>query len=517
MRARMLLAVVTLLCPIWGPAAKAESVLRAVMHSDLKILDPVWSAAQITRIHGYLVYDTLFATDSDGQIRPQMVDHTAISDDGLVYTFTLRKDLVWHDGAPVTSEDCIASIKRWSARDTLGQQLMSSVTSLTAPDPQTITLRLSQRVGIVLTTLGKPGGSVPFIMPKRIAETDPNKQISDFIGSGPFMFKRDEWQPGHRTVYVKAPMYRPRADAASGLAGAKLAHLDRIEWQYIPDPQQAINALLAGEVDFIEGPPIDLHPLLKKDMAISFTTINTMGAQYQLRPNWRNPPFDNVKIRQALWYALNQDDILKSVSDDPAYTKACRSIWICGTAFASEDGIDGRLTSNSGVAKKLLAEAKYDGTPVVLLHVTDLSVLSNLAPVTKSLLEKAGFKVDMQSMDWQTLLSRVSKYEGWHLYLTSYTAQDLTDPLVALSLNASCEKARNGWPCDADMEVLRSRYVVASDDAEKRKIAMDVQRRAIEITTHVPLGQYYYAAASRRNVTAIVSAPVTVFWGMKKN
>ena len=516
MRARMLLAVVTLLCPIWSPAAKAESVLRAVMHSDLKILDPVWSAAQITRIHGYLVYDTLFATDTDGQIKPQMVDRTTISDDGLVYTFTLRDGLSWHDGTQVTSEDCIASIKRWSVRDTLGQQLMGYVQSFSATDAKTFTLTLTKKIGIVLAALGKPGGSVPFMMPKRIAETDPNKQIAEFVGSGPFMFKREEWQPGHRAVYIKAPMYKPRPEAPSGLAGGKEARLDRIEWHYIPDPQQAINALLAGEVDFIEGPPIDLHPVLKKSSDIKLTTINTLGAQYQLRPNWRNPPFDNEKVREVLWYALNQDDVLRSVTDDPAYSKSCKSIWICGTTFAKDDSLQGRLSSDFARARQLLADANYDGTPIVVLHVTDLPVLGNLAPVTKSLLEKAGFKVNMQSMDWQTLLSRVSKYDGWHVFLTSYSAQDLSDPLVALSLNAACEKARTGWPCDAQIESLRSQYVLATDEAEKKRLAHEVERRAIQVTTHVPLGQYYWASASRRNVTGILQTPVTVFWSMTK-
>ena len=97
------------------------------MHSDLKILDPIWTTAYITRNHGYMIYDTLFAIDANGQIKPQMVDKYELSADKLTWTFTLRDGLQWHDGAPVTAEDCVASIKRWGARDAMGQKLMTFV------------------------------------------------------------------------------------------------------------------------------------------------------------------------------------------------------------------------------------------------------------------------------------------------------------------------------------------------------------------------------------------------------
>ena len=106
-------------------AASAQVTLKAVMHSDLKIVDPIWTTAYITRNHGYMVYDTLFAMDEKGEIKPQMVDKYDVSADKLTYTFTLRDGLAWHDGAPVTAEDCVASIKRWAAKDSLGQKVMT--------------------------------------------------------------------------------------------------------------------------------------------------------------------------------------------------------------------------------------------------------------------------------------------------------------------------------------------------------------------------------------------------------
>src|SRR5215510_7879587 len=228
----------------------AQTTLRAVMHSDLKILDPIWTTAYIVRNHGYMIYDTLLAQDEKGEIKPQMVEKYEAAADGKSYTFTLRDGLLWHDGQPVTSEDCIASIKRWAAKDALGQKMMTFVDTITADNAKTFTIKLKESTGLVLLGLSKPSSNVPFMMPKRVAETDPNKQIEDFTGSGPFVFAKDEWKPGDKTVYVKFDKYKPRPEPASGMAGGKIVRVDRVEWRAIPDHQTAINALLAGEIDY---------------------------------------------------------------------------------------------------------------------------------------------------------------------------------------------------------------------------------------------------------------------------
>ena len=238
--------------------ALAQTTLRAVMHSDLKILDPIWTTAYIVRNHGYMIYDTLLAQDENGEIKPQMVEKYEAAADGKGYTFTLRDGLLWHDGQPVTSEDCIASIKRWAVKDSLGQKMMTFVDSIDAVDAKTFTIKLKEPTGLVLLGLSKPSSNVPFMMPKRVADTDPNKQIEDFTGSGPFVFVKDEWKPGDKTVYVKFDKYKPRAEPASGLAGGKLAKVDRVEWRAISDAQQAVNALQKGEIDYIEQPSHDL-------------------------------------------------------------------------------------------------------------------------------------------------------------------------------------------------------------------------------------------------------------------
>ena len=227
MRHRLLglLAVCALAVPL-AAAAQQPKTLRVVMHSDLKILDPIWTTAFIVRNHGYMIYDTLFALDGNLQIKPQMVDTWTVSPDKLTWTFTLRDGLEFHDGQPVTTEDVLASLKRWAVRDGLGQILWAKLADAKAIDAKTFQLVLKVPTGVVLQALAKPSGN-PFIMPKRVAETSAGDQIKEFVGSGPFIFKADEWKPGDKTVYVKNTKYKPRTEPASGLAGAKLAKVDR--------------------------------------------------------------------------------------------------------------------------------------------------------------------------------------------------------------------------------------------------------------------------------------------------
>jgi peptide/nickel transport system substrate-binding protein len=500
--------------------ALAQTTLRAVMHSDLKILDPIWTTAYIVRNHGYMIYDTLLAQDEKGEIKPQMVEKYEASADGKSYTFTLRDGLLWHDGKPVTSEDCIASIKRWAVKDSLGQKMMTFVDSIDAADAKTFTIKLKEPTGLVLLGLSKPSSNVPFMMPKRVAETDANKQIEDFTGSGPFVFVKDEWKPGDKTVYVKFDKYKPRAEPASGLAGGKVVKVDRVEWRAISDAQQAVNALQKGEIDYIEQPSHDLLGTLKKDANISIVQVPQIKAQYVFRPNHLHKPFDNPKIRQALWYAFNQEDFLMATIGDENYIKACKALFVCDTPFGTTNGTDAILNSNAKKSQELLKEAGYDGTPVLLMHSTDLKALTNLAPVAKSLMEKGGFKVDMQSMDWQTLVARRAKKDppnagGWNAFLTAWVVADVMNPVSAAYVNSGCDKASFGWPCDPEMEKLRDDFARTTDLAKQKQIAEAVQKRNIEITAMIPVGEYVQPIAIRKNVKGLLMAPVPVHWNIE--
>ena len=518
--------LMVVLAAVWATAASGAveaqqpKTLRVVMHSDLKILDPVWTSAFIVRNHGYMVYDTLFALDGDLKVKPQMVENYDVSDDKLTWTFTLRDGLEFHDGQPVTTEDVLASLKRWAVRDTLGQILWAKLADAKAVDAKTFQLVLKVPTGVVLQALAKPSGN-PFIMPKRVADTPPGDQIKEFVGSGPFIFKADEWKPGDKTIYVKNPRYKPRAEPASGLAGGKIAKVDRVEWVAMPDQQTAVNALEAGEIDIIEAPQHDLYPLLRKNWNVELVTPSKWGNQYIYRFNQLHKPFDNPKIRQAMLYALNQKDFLDGVIGDPEYYQVCKAMFICGGPYETTAGFADKYESDFAKARQLLVEGGYDNTPVVLLHSTDLYVLANTAPIAKSLMEKAGMKVDMQSMDWQTLVARRARKDppekgGWNVLITSTSGPDAIDPLVLGFVVATCDKAAFGWPCDEELTRLRNAFADEMDERKRKEIVEMIQLRVVEVPTHAFLGQFTSAMARRKNIAGNVASPVTVFWNVEK-
>ena len=504
-----------------APASYAETVLKVVPHSGLKILDPIWTTAYISRNHGYMIYDTLFALDSAGEIQPQMVDTVTRSDDGMTVIMTLRDGLKWHDGADVTAEDTVASINRWASKDAMGQKMMGFVESLEATDAKTMTFKLNTPTGLVELALAKPSSNVPFMMPARIAATPGSEQIEEYIGSGPFMFNNEEWEPGTKVVYEKFDDYAPREEPTDGLAGAKIAKVDRVEWTPNRDIQQAVNALIAGEVDIIESLPPDLLPILEES-GEGYTQIpNLAGLQYTFRYNVLHPPFDDPKIRQVLLYAFNQEDFLDAAIGNPDYYQTCKAMFVCGLPFETDAHMDGLLESNFAKAREMLEEAGYDGTPVVLMHSTNLPVLTNLAPVAKELMEAVGFNVDMQSMDWSTLVARRAKKDapadgGWNAFLTAWDAGDLFNPLAMAFLNAGCDKALFGWPCDDKIEALRDDFARAVSFDEQKQIVEDLQARWVEYPTHIHLGQFNTPSALRNNVQGYLSAGIPVFWNVEK-
>jgi peptide/nickel transport system substrate-binding protein len=501
-------------------AASAQTTVKVVMLSDLKILDPIWTTAYIVRDHGYMIYDTLLALDAKLQVQPQMAESWKVSDDKLTYTFVLRDGLKFHDGAPVTAEDCVASIKRWGARDAMGQKLLQFTKEMTVVDARTFTLALKEPFGMVLEALGKPSSSVPFIMPKRIAETPPDKQIGEFIGSGPFVFKKELWRPGEKVVYEKFADYKPRSEPASGLAGGKQVFVDRVEWVVLPDAQTSVNALIAGEIDMMQQPPFDMLPLLEKSKGIKVVDLNTLGTLYAFRFNTLHKPFDDPRIRVAALYALSQKDSLAAGVGNPKYEKVCKDLFGCGTPLSTSKGWEDKLEGNAAKSQELLKAAGYDGTPVVLMHATDLQS-GVVSPVSKQLLERGGFKVEMVSTDWQTVLARRSRKEtpangGWSAFVTTLAASDILDPIVSFFTGAACDKAAIGWPCDEKIEKLRDDFARTTDPAKRKEIAEALQVRLAEFPTYAPLGQYNMPVAMRDTLSGNLEAPATVFWNVKK-
>ena len=515
--------VAVFLALLASTAGAQDKVLRAVPHSNLAVLDPIWTTAYMSRNHGYMIYDTLFGTDEKNQIKPQMVESWTESPDHRLWTFKLRKGLEFHDGKPVTGEDVVASISRWSKRDSMGQILATFIERMDAPAPDSFRLFLREPCGFLLEALGKPSANVPFIMPKRIAETDAFKQIEEHIGSGPYVFKRDEFKPGAIAVYTRNAKYVARKEPPSGTTGSKQVYVDRVEWILaLRDAQTQVIALQKGEIDMLERVPFEQIVPLRADKTIELVKKDPTGFQYIGRFNHLHPPFNNVKVRRAAIAAFDQESFLKAQIGVKDLYRTCPSMYTCGTTYATSVGTEIQSKSNMRKAQALLKESGYDGTTVVILKPTDIATINKLPDVGAQLLRQAGFKVDVQAMDWQTMVGRRTKKDlpekgGWNLFFTAFVAPDMWNPIANFGLNGACEKAWQGWPCDAKLEELRNEFARSTDEGAKKKIAENLQVRGFEIGTHAPVGEYVAPAAVRKGIKGLVIGPGDFYWGIRKD
>ncbi|WP_420391875.1 ABC transporter substrate-binding protein [Acuticoccus sp.] len=522
MRAAVLAVSTTCLA---GPAL-AETVLRVVPQADLKITDPVWTTAAITQNHGYMVYDMLFAMDSELNPQPQMVESWEVSEDDLTWTFTLREGLLFHDGSPVEASDVVASIQRWAARRADGQALLPRVEAMNALDARTFEIVLSKPFGPMLQVLANPTAPLP-VMREEEASTDPNEQVTEMIGSGPFVFDDEAWVPGDRVVYRKFEDYVPRDEPVDGFAGGKVVNIDTVEWIYIPDTNTATQALQSGQVDVYEIPPMDLVPVLQADPNITVKVLDPLGKMGHIRPNHLYPPFDDPRARQALQLLVDQREFLAAQVGNPDFETVCYSVFMCDSPFENENHAQDWREPNKERAKELLTEAGYNfEDPLVVMLPTDQQIIYNNMLVMVGKLEEIGVNVDAQAMDWSTLTSRRARDDdprespnvGWHLFPTWWTGVPMSSPLTNSPLVATGDpvSAWFGWPEDEETERLRAAFMDATTEEEQREVIDDLQKRFYEFMPYINTGQFVTPVAWRNEVTGVPNALLFVPWGLEK-
>ena len=498
-------------------------VLRFVPQANLANLDPIWTTQYVVRNASLLFWEQLYGVDANLVPQPQMAEGHAVSDDFKTWTFKLRPGLKFHDGTKVLAKDAAASVNRWMFRDTMGAIIRKQLDAIEVIDDRSFRIRLNKPFTKMLFALGKASTPACFIMPERIAQTDPFKQIAEYVGSGPMRFKPDEWVPGSKAVFVKSDFYLPRDEPASWLAGGRRMYFDRIEWQILPDPATAGAALQNGEVDWWETPLPDLVPLLAKNKNIRVDIADPLGNIGALRINHLHPPFNDVRARQAIQIALSQADYMGAVvGSDETLWKTIPGFFTPDTPLYTEAGGE-RLKGKRDydLAKKLLAEAGYKGEPIVLLVATDVAITKAQGDVTADLLKRIGMNVQYAALDWGTVGQRRAKKEppsegGWNIFHTWHAGADCVNPAPYIALDSSGDTAWFGWPKSDLVQAKIAAWYGASDLAAEKKAIEELNKAAMDHVVYVPTGFFKGYQAWRKNVSGIVRAPFPVFWDVTK-
>jgi len=520
-RSFMLGAAATALArPAIGAAAKT---LIFVPQSPLASLDPVWTSAQTTRNVAFMIYDVLFGRDAAMNPKPQMLEGYLVEDDGRRWIMKLRENQWFHDGEKVLARDCTASLRRWMKRDPGGATLQARLDALEAPDDRTIVLRLSKKFPPLPTLLSK-FQTAAVMVPERIANgTDPFKQMTETIGSGPFRFLADEYVIGSHAAMVPFERYVPRDEPASFTSGGHRVLVDRVEWKMIPDAATGANALATGEVDWLEMPMPDLLPMLKRAPDVVVGRLDDWGFISQLRPNHAIAPTDNVKLRRAIMAAIDQRDVMQAMmGSDPDSAITPMGFLATGKPEVDLAGIEAVTKRHSTAeVKAMLADAGYHGERLVLLHTTDQPFYNSATLVVADALSRAGMQVDDQAMDWGTTLQRRASTQpldkgGWSLFVSVTPVPEYRDPLLASLLRGNGKDAWIGWPDIPRIETAYNAWLDSDDKAEQTRLEREISLAAFESVPFVPLGRYMPRAAWSRRISNPLKGPAPMFWDVSK-
>jgi len=489
--------------------AESQRVLRFIPQADLASLDPIWTTADVTRNHGFMVFDTLYGIDNAYQPHPQMAAGHTLSADQLQWDITLRDGLRFHDNTPVLARDCMASLNRWGKRDAFGSVLMATTEELSAPSDKTIRFRLKTPFPLLPAALATIT-NMPCVMPERLARTDPFQQVAEVVGSGPFRFLAAERVPGSRVVYERFAGYVPRQDGpAEYTAGPKPVNFDRVEWTVSPDPATNAAALSAGEFDWWENPTIDLVPSLKQSGDLMTVVKDHTGEIGCLRFNELFPPFDNPAIRRVVLSAVNQRDYMEAVAgSDPTLILDKVGLFVPGSPMASTVGIETmRGGSDPAKLRQALQAAGYKGERVVVLAASNFPTINAIAQVGGEMLKRIGFNVDYQSLDWGTVVQRRASRNpvdqgGWNIFFTFLGGIGNVTPASDIALRAD-GKGWFGWPTDPRMEALRLAWFKAPEVAAQRKLCAEMQAAFFQNPSYAPLGMYFQPTAFRSALTSV--------------
>ena len=512
--------------PLASPAfaqAPGARVLRFVPQADLGGLDPVAISSNVIRNHGYMVYDTLYGVDHAFRPHPQMAEGHLIEDEGRRVTITLRPGLKFHDGEPVRAEDCVVSLRRWMRRSPMGQALAARLDVVEALDDRRFVFRLKSRFPLLIDALAVPANPQAFIMPARIAATDPFQQIRDPTGSGPFRFVMEEFRQGSRAIWARNPDYSPTPAGGAGLtAGPKLAHFDRIEWNIIPDAGTAAAALLNNEVDWFEQMGPEIQTLLGRNRAIALDPIDPLPLPGQFRFNHRQPPFDNPAIRRAFLHCLSQEDFMTAiVGTDPAKIETGVGFFTPRGPMANDEGLAPLLGPRSiPRARQALKEAGYNGELIRLLGTTDINSTTAQAQVAADMLRRLDVNLDVVLTDWGTVAQRRMNrgpldQGGWSVACFASSGMDFINPVTHAQLRSDGAAAAPGWPDLPEVERLRAAWLDAPDLAAQQALARRIQAVAMEGLPYIPTGAYYSITAHRRNLVDRVKG-FAIFWGIRR-
>jgi peptide/nickel transport system substrate-binding protein len=502
-------------------AGNDAGVLRFVPQGGLKHPDPLVTIAPNACNSGHMIWDSLYGQTIGGGVRPEMVAGHEVSADGRTWRFTLRDGLLFHDNEPVRAADCVASFNRWAKRRAIGQKLLDELDQIRVFDDRRFEIATKRPFPRMITMLGRD--TFFFVMPERIANTPPLQQILEFVGSGPYRFVTDEWQPGARAAFTRFEKYSPRGEPADFLSGGKRVAFDRVEWVTLTDPATAAAALQRGGSGLgatpAAGPAHFAAPRSGREAHGKRPVRVHVDAVVQSPP----AAVRQSKVVARAAAAIDQTTFMQAaVGDDPALAHTGIGFFTPGLGMDSSAGLEA-LTGPRDIAaaRKLVGESGYSGEKVVVLSPTNIPEQQAICEVTLDLFTRIGLNVEYVGLDQGALEKRRLSREpvdkgGRSIVAITFDGLSAADPSSHQAIRGNGAKAFFGWPTSPELETLRDQWFLAEDQSSQKKICAEMPRIAWRQIPFMPLGHWFAPMAIRDNLRDVVTAPFPIFWNVRR-
>lgn len=485
-----------------GP--KYGGTLKVVIDADPPTIDPHSSSTTLAFVVGYHIFEGLYTLDAKAKPIPMIAaDFPQISEDALTYTIKIREGLKFHDGKNLTADDVVASLNRWGKMSKYGKSIFKSVESLTAKNNLTVELKLMKPNGTTLVSLAMPNGGA-FIYPQELCDKYVDRPMEEFIGTGPFQFV--EWKPNQHIKLSKFKDYQPVSFDTNGFGGNKIAYLDELMFIPISDETVRITSVEGREYDFADFVPVDEFDRLKENPNLQALPSNPR-AWFAFNFNKRAGVMSNIKTREAFLTALDMEQILTAGYGNSAFWRIDPSIMLKEQVWWSDIGKDKYNQGDIEKAKQLLEEAGYKGEKIIWMSGP---LEYNLSLAAKNQLEKAGFVIELQSLEWATLADRRKNPEIWDIFSTGMTSKP--DPTMFTALNPSYA----GWWESTQLTKLLDDLSTETNFDKRYSIMEEIQKLFYAEIPTIKVGDYANLRILAKNVKGFMSMNEIFFWNVWK-
>lgn len=483
-----------------GTARKGGAANIAVV-AEPPGLDPMISTADLVGTIMQHVYEPLYTVDARWNLAPMLAEAMpAINEDGKVYTIALRKGVKLHNGRDLDADDVVASLQRWLDISPRGKAVKQEVESLSAPDPATVRIALKAPYAPLVSQLAATSG-----MAAIMAKESLGPQVTEIIGTGPYRFK--ERRPDQFVVLVRFDGYHPRTEAPSGYAGRREALLDELRFIPVPSPNTRVEGALSGQFHFSDQLSVESAERLQASGSVAVPVIiQDFGFPYIVL-NSKQGVLVSQAMRRAVQAAVNNRELMDAGFGDKRFYSVGPNFFPEGTPFYSMAGAELYDNNNPKMAREMASQAGYKGQPIRILASRQYGFHYNMALVFAEQLKKAGFRTELQIVDWATLIQRRADAKLWDIFFSHANSQP--EPMLAPPQFSS--GAPGWWESDAKKSVL-GKFNAATDPAERSALWGSVQQLVYEEVPFLRVGNFNSLAARSNQLEGLTPMNWPFFW-----